>query len=198
MNFLLNDNEKRAFYKTMRAVMMFDFEVNKDERKILKEIKNNIFYLEESPQPPVADDDTKKERERIDLAIAQEINKIESIIPLVYLFNILYELQKYNKISGYDFKSRIDDILELVDKKEDIKKSKLFLHNASAKKLESNDNEFVSTVKSVFGSFASMFNENKNDQEESPVEENKTSTEKGKSKIDVVHENINKEKGQKQ
>jgi len=183
MNFLLNNNEKRAFYKTMRAVMMFDFEVNEDERKILKEIKNNIFYLEESPQPPVADDDTKKERERINLAIAQEINKIESIIPLVYLFNILYELQKYNKISGYNFKSRIDDILELVDKKEDIKKSKLFLHNASAKKLRNNDKELVGTVKNLFNNFSSVFSKKR---------------ENTKVKRQTIYKQKEQEKGHKQ
>jgi len=190
MNFLLNDIEKQAFYKAMRAVMMFDFEVNKDERKILNEIKNNIFYLEESPQPPVADDEGSKERERINRAIAGEINKIESIVPLVYLFNILYELQKYNKVTDYDFKSRIDDILELVDKKEEIKKSKLFLHNASAKKLTNRTPEFVEEVKSFFGGLTSIFNEKKSDVAEDSNKETETSQTDSfeESKIDKIDE----------
>ncbi len=200
MNFLLNDAEKKAFYKAVRAVMMFDFEVNQDERKILKEIKNNIFYLEESPQPPVADDDTKKERERINKAIAIEINKIDSIVPLVYLFNILYELQKYNKIPGYDFKGRIDEILELVDKKEEIKKSKLFLHNASAKKLTSKNDDFGgSSVKNFFGNLIdNILNEKKeNKSEMSGIEkDNVVSKEQEKSTLNIVHAN-NKKEGDK-
>ena len=167
MNFLLNNEEKKAFYKVIRAVMMFDFNINADERKILKEIKTNIFYLDESPQPPVADDDSKQERERINKFIAIEINKIESLIPLVYLFNIIYELEQYNKVKDYKYKDRIDEILNLVDKKEDIQKSKLFIHNKSKIKDKPIDNNnLVSGVKNIFSNITDMFSENKEKSDE--------------------------------
>lgn len=114
--FLLEPNEKEAFMKVIYSVMMFDRNINDQEHEILNSLSIDIFNLENFQRIDIEKDDK----------IVDEINKIKSIIPVIYLFNILFELQKYNTKSKRYIK-RIETILLRTKMKDEIIKSKLFL-----------------------------------------------------------------------
>ncbi len=130
--FLLTEDEKIAFLKVVYTVMMFDRQINDYEYEILKILQKDIFQVENF--------------EKIDLEyedhIVEEINKIKKLIPVIYLFNILFELQIYVKDKKI-FLEKVNNILEKVKFYDDIIKSKLFVYSKSYELNKSEKNEDI-------------------------------------------------------
>ncbi len=122
MIFLLNDDEKIAFLKVVYSVMMFDRHHSDPEVVILDTLRSELFRIVDFEYTQIKDN--KK--------IVEEVDKVHSVIPVVYLFNIMYELEKYNP-KTHNFKEKINDILDEVRFKNEILKSKLFIHHQPPK-----------------------------------------------------------------
>ena len=128
--FLLSKEEKIAFMKVIYSAMMFDRQIKDEENEILNSLKSEVFNLTDFQKI-----DLEKEEK-----IVEEINKINSLIPTIYLFNILYELEKYymgaKTAISLDYLDKIDNILMKVKMKDEIYKSKLFKFGERINKLQ--------------------------------------------------------------
>jgi len=115
--FLLNEEEKINFLKIIYTAAMYDKKIIDAEEKIIRSIQEEIFNISSF--------------ERIDLdirnvkTIAEIIDKIDSIIPVIYLFNILYEMAKFTE-NRNDYIQKINTILNSVKMREKIINSSIF------------------------------------------------------------------------
>jgi len=126
--FLLNSDEKISFLKVVYSVIMFDDYIQDEEKVILESLQSEVFNLASFQKINLETDEN----------IANEINKITKVTPIIHLFNILFDLSNYykqyeisnNSIKEEQYKEeynrRIDSILERVKYRDEIKKSKLF------------------------------------------------------------------------
>ncbi len=127
--FLLSKEEKISFLKVIYSANMFDSHIQDEEKDILEALKTEVFGLDEFQKIDLGPD-----------GIVKEINKIDKVVPTIYLFNILYELGKYYGRDGSnlnknkedkleeEYKKKIDYILDKVSRKDDILKSQIFLY----------------------------------------------------------------------
>lgn len=119
--FLLSEEEKISFLKVVYSVCMLDKKLSQEEEDILDALKK-VFNIDKFDQIKLDSNE-----------ITSEINKIKKTIPIIYLFNILYELGKYYKKEENwkpkteEHKKIIDGLLAEVDCKE-IKKSQKFIY----------------------------------------------------------------------
>ena len=115
--FLLNEEEKINFLKIIYTAAMYDKKIIDAEEKIIRSIQEEIFNISSF--------------ERIDLdirnvkTIAEIIDKIDSIIPVIYLFNILYEMAKFTEKRN-DYIQKINIILNSVKMRDKIINSSIF------------------------------------------------------------------------
>jgi len=126
--FLLNNNEKISFLKVVYSAVMFDDYIQEEEKNILESLQNEVFNLNTFQKINLETDEN----------IANEINKITKLTPVIHLFNILYDLSRYykryeiasdkNKKNIYkkEYNIKITSILDKTNYKNEITKSKLF------------------------------------------------------------------------
>jgi hypothetical protein len=104
---------------------MLDKKLSQEEEDILDALKK-VFNIDKFDQIKLDSNE-----------ITSEINKIKKTIPIIYLFNILYELGKYYKKEENwkpkteEHKKIIDGLLAEVDCKE-IEKSQKFIYYKNA------------------------------------------------------------------
>ncbi|KAA0259409.1 hypothetical protein FHQ18_00590 [Deferribacter autotrophicus] len=129
--FLLTDKEKESFLKAIYSVMMFDRQISDEENEILEILKSEILQIDKF---------LKIDLEKDEL-IVDEINKIYKIIPVIYLFNILFELKKYHKKEKRnEYLKRVKSILKNVKMYDEIVKSKLFIYSAKTNEKDEDSN----------------------------------------------------------
>ncbi len=156
MTFLSNNEEKKAFLTIILNVIMIDGHRKEEEKIILKNLEL-LFNIENLDSYSLYGLDEKDKTHAIKKIIV-EVNKIKSVIPIVYLFNILFELKKYNN-TVYNFDKTIYQILDKVDAKEYILNSKLFLYTAVEKsQVKDSANQIKGDrVDGVFEGFKKLF-----------------------------------------
>ncbi len=120
-NLLLTDEEKKHFMRALYSIMMVDRQITDKENDTIMVLANEIFKINGFERIDLSDDQL----------IVEEINKINKLIPTIYLFNILSDLGKFIDDSNLNqqYYKRLYGILKNTRDYEKIVKNKIISNN---------------------------------------------------------------------